>query len=98
MSKKYIFFYIAHDLIFRSRQINAGMEIEPQTLEEQKSKFSYIYAIGDHLIQWVTHLVLEMGETDYVRLNEIIQILQIWKNEQIFEAKFINQVCCYIMP
>ena len=98
LSKKYIFFYIAHDLIFKSRAIEIKDKSEPQSLEKQKLKFSYLYAIGDNLIQWVTHLVLELGESDYIRLNEIISILNIWRDQQIYDQSFIERLKCYILP
>jgi hypothetical protein len=56
ISKKYIFFYISHDLIFKSKELNIEtqvLEIDPENeaLNEELEidKLSYVYAIGDHL-------------------------------------------------
>ena len=88
LSKKYIFFYVAHDLIFKSK----AFAFEEQLLEsddaadnkpkaQKVDKFSYIYAIGDALQTWVSHICFDLGETDYFRLNEIVQILDIWETQ-----------------
>lgn len=79
ISKKYIFFYISHDLIFKSKELNIEtqvLEIDPENeaLNEELEidKLSYVYAIGDHLQTWISHLCFHFGESDYYRLNEIL--------------------------
>ena len=71
----------------RRQEVEAGSEVEKKL---ERLKFSYIYAIGDQLMVWTCHLCLELGETDYYRLNEILQILNIWQDQFIFTKTFID--------
>lgn len=73
LQKKYIFWYVAHDLIFKSKNLS----LETQTLEGSTEpiaidKLQYIYQIGDNLAQWTSYLCFDLGESDYYRLNEVL--------------------------
>ena len=79
----------------------SNMEMEIDSGEEKKLerlKFSYIYAIGDQLMNWTCFLCLELGETDHYRLEEILSILNIWQDQFIFTKAFIDQLKVYILP
>jgi hypothetical protein len=63
----------------QKRQSNIEMEIDSGLEKKlERLKFSYIYAIGDQLMNWTCFLCLELGETDHYRLDEILSILNIW--------------------
>lgn len=47
--------------------------------EVEVDKLAYVYAIGDNLQQWITHLCLELGETDYFRIKEVLNVLNLWE-------------------
>ena len=59
---------------------------------------AYVYAIGDNLMAWTSYLCLENGESDYYRLNEIVNMLDLWDNQFIFQNTFINLLKLYVLP
>lgn len=59
LPKKYLLFYVAHELMFKS------LEVEQQ---DNWDKFAYIKAIGDNLTQWTACLSLHYGESNHIRL------------------------------
>jgi hypothetical protein len=115
LSKKYLFFYLAFDLIFKTKQMK-GTTVEDSpniirqmlqkkaadgTLEHEvveADKLAYVYAIGDNLQQWVTYLCLDVCETDYARLKEILNVLNLWEQQFIYQKKFIDRLKLFIGP
>jgi hypothetical protein len=86
-------------LIFKSKNISYETQIlEPSTEPSSIDKLSYIYSIGDNLAQWTSYLCFDLGESDYYRLNEVLQILTIWESEQIYKKTFIDLMKRYILP
>ena len=69
-----------------------------QNQEVEVRQYAYVYAIGDQLQTWVSHLCFHLGESDYYRLNEILQILNIWQQEQIYQKRFIDLLKRYLIP
>ena len=59
LDKKYLLFYVAHELIFKSLDRGSA---------EGEDRFAWVRAIGDNLTQWVASLVLFQGEKDFFRL------------------------------
>jgi len=115
MAKKFLFFYIAHELMFRSMTMTGKMgtqlmksedytPIEGQIRSDQNNvavpidKFAYVKAIGDHIEIWCAHLCLELGESDYYRLNKIMQLINMWEQNGMFSKSFIDLMRRYILP
>ena len=102
LPKKYLFFYIAHDLIFKTKDRQVPLQLfedeNKQRHEVEVDSLAYIKAIGDSLQIWVSYLCLDMNEQDYVRLNEVLNILDLWDNNYIYDKKFISGLRLYVQP
>ena len=102
LPKKYLFFYIAHDLIFKTKDRQMTVQIyesdSKQRQEVEVTNLAYIAAIGDVLQTWTSYLCLDLNEQDYVRLNEVLNILEIWDSNYIYDKKFLNGLRLYIQP
>jgi hypothetical protein len=104
--KKYLLFFVAHELIFKSREFSKGRQVLESILadgsksrqELEVDSLAYIRAIGDNLQQWITHFCLVQGETDYYRLNVVVNLLDLWDSHFIFQKTFTDTLRLFIMP
>lgn len=59
---------------------------------------AYVYAIGDHLQKWIVNICLERCESNYMRLNSILNVLDLWDTQFIFQHSFIHRLKIFLMP
>jgi hypothetical protein len=52
--------------------------------ELEVDAYSFVYAVGDNLEDWIKHLCYIQGESDFYRLSEIVNILDLWESQMIF--------------
>ena len=108
ISKKFLFFYIAHELMFNTMNMQLpagncqtlnGADIGQSNHQLLKvDKEAYVKAVGDNLDAWCAYLCLELGESDYFRLNKILNLFNSWQQYGIFKKSFIDYIRRIVLP
>ena len=89
LDKKYLLFYIAHEVIFKS--LDRGSS-------DLEDRFAWVRAIGDNLTQWVASLVLVQKEHEFYRLQEMNNLFELWAQNSIYSKGFISTIKRFYLP